>query len=92
MDSLRKIDYRQLFDFWRTFAVCLIVVVVMLMLSRILHNLLSPVIGLFCAAFMYSITIRARATTGQCGLVPYAIFISILSYTFVSIIINIVAA
>ena len=92
MDSLRKIDYRQLFDFWRTFAVCLIVVVVMLMLSRILPNLLSPVIGLFCAAFMYSITIRARATTGQCGLVPYAIFISILSYTFVSIIINIVAA
>lgn len=92
MDSLRKIDYRQLFDFWRTFAVCLLVVVVLLVLNRVLPNMLAPVIALFCAAFMYGVTVRARATTGQCGLVPYAVFISIVVYAFVTIIINIIGA
>lgn len=92
MDDLKKIDYMQLFSFWRTLAICLIAVIAVITLTYILPTVLSPVISLFCAGGLYNIVVKSRAQSGRCALVPYTIFISLILYSFVSIILNVLSA
>lgn len=92
MQDLRKIDYMQLYNFWKTFALCLLAIIVVFTLTKVLPSVLSPVFALFCAGFLYNMVVRSRTESGQCALVPYVVFMSLIIYAFVSIILNIMCA
>lgn len=89
MDELKKIEPFQLYGFWKTLAISIFMVIVMLSLVRILPDPLTPVINLVCAAVLYSLTISKRNRGGNCSLMPYAIILSIVLNAFFCILADI---
>lgn len=92
MEDLKKIDSLTLYRFWKTFAVSLALIIGMFTLTKIFSPLLSPVFGLLCAGLLYNQMITARSHEGSCVIVPYAIFVTLIVYSFISIIVNIIDA
>ena len=92
MDTLRKIDSQQLYKFWEVLALSLAIIIVMFCVTKMLPTLLSPIVSLFCAGLLYQIVKTIRQRTGGCVLLPYVIFLSLIVYSFTSIVINILDA
>lgn len=77
---------------WKNLSVGLLTVVVMMALSRLLPEFLSPVVALVCAAVLYTYIYNVQAKGQQnCMVIPYVIFCSLIAYSFVFILINIVS-
>lgn len=90
MEDLRKISSIQLYRFLKNLSIGLLLIVAMVALSRMLPSYISPVISLICAAVIYTILYNHRVQNDKgCMFVIYALFFCFVSYSFITIIINI---
>lgn len=90
MDDLRKVNSIQLYSLWKNLTTGLVTIIVMIAGSKLLPSYLSPVISLVCAAVLYTILYNHRVTrSNNCVLVPFIVFICLITYCFVSIIVNV---
>lgn len=90
MQDLNKVSGSQLFSFWRNLSIGLLIMIGILFLSRILPFYYSPIVGLVAAAFLYTLLYNNKLQrSASCMVVPYAMFYSIIVYSFLTIILNI---
>lgn len=90
MRDLNKVNSSRLFSYWKNLSVGMAVLIVMLILSRVLPAYFSPIISLFAAAFLYTLLYNNKILKNQtCMIVPYAMFYCTISYSFITIILNI---
>lgn len=90
MKELEKVNSAQLFEFWRSLSLGLLIIMGTFILSKILPNYFSPIIGLVAAAILYTMLYNSKMRGGEtCMVAPYAMFYCMISYSFVTIILNI---
>ena len=91
MEDLKKVSSRQLYTFWKNLSIGLLVVVGLIALSALLpFTFFSPILALIAAAVLYTMLYNNKLThKSSCMLVIYAIFISCVSFSFITIITNI---
>lgn len=90
MEDLRKVSSQQLYTFWKNFSVGLLSFVVIMILSMVLPFYFSPVVTLIVAAYLYTILYNNKLKAqSSCMIVPYAVFFCLISYSFLSIVLNI---
>ncbi len=76
---------------WRNMALSLLIVVLLVLLSNILPVYLAPFLSTICAFVIYlTLYTPIGNKAGPCYLFPFSIFISLISYTFVLVGINLV--
>lgn len=92
VEDLRKVDSLQLFYFWRTLAICLASLITMFMLTKVFPAMLSPIFALACALVAYNEVKKCQNRYYTCAIVPYAIFLSLIVYSFATIVLNILDA
>lgn len=93
MDDLRKVSSLQLYEFWKNLSLGLLLVIGMLTFSKMLPFYLSPVLSLGCAAILSTMLYNNRQQhTASCMLVLYSLFFCFISYSFVTIILNVLFA
>ncbi len=91
MEDLKKVNSERIYVFWKNFSLGLLVIMAMIGLSAILPYFFSPFISLISAAILYTILYNNKLThRSNCMLVIFAIFFCAVTYSFISIIINIV--
>lgn len=91
MKDLKKVNATQLYYLWRNLSIGLFSLVAVLTLSKLLPHYLSPVIAIIVTAIIYTMIYNSRIRrTDTCMVVPYAVFYSLLLYSFVSIILNVI--
>lgn len=90
MQDLNKVSSTQLYLFWRSLSVGLLTLVAVMALSLLLPFYLSPIIAVAATAGLYTLIYNNRIKpTESCMLVPYSIFYTLITYAFVSIIVNV---
>lgn len=90
MRDLEKVNASQLFAFWKNLSIGMFVLTGTLFLSWIFPSYFSPIVGLIAAAFLYTMLYNNRITSSStCMVVPYAMFYCMISYSFLSIILNV---
>lgn len=94
MDDLGKINSLQLFSLWKNLTVGLVTLIAMVAISRQLPYFLSPVVSLLAAAFLYVYIYNSRTVSdgASCMIVPYALMIGLMGYSFAAIVLNIIHA
>lgn len=93
MEDLKKVNSEQLYMLWKNFTMGCGSVIILLAFSSLLPYYLSPVVALVCSAVLYTLLYNNRISESPtCMVVPYATFYCMVSYTFVSIIINVLYA
>lgn len=91
MQELEKVNSGRLYLFWKNISVGLLVIATVIAFARILPGYWSPIWGLVGAAFFYGQLRRNRMRKDDnCMVITYAFFFVLLSYSFVSIIFNLV--
>lgn len=90
MRELERVSRTQLMAYWKSFAVSMLILVGIMILSKVLPTYFSPVIGLIGAAMLYTMLYNNRLRKDTtCMITPYAIFYCVIEYSFVSIILNV---
>lgn len=90
MEDLNKVSSSHLYTFWRNLSIGLLSLVVLMTFSRLMPSYLSPVIALITTAALYTLLYNERINRqSSCMVVPYAIFFSLIVYSFVSILVNV---
>lgn len=93
MEDLGKVNSMQLYNLWRGLTVSLVAIIAVMTFSRLLPYFLSPVVSLLCAAFLYAYIFNSKAShSTSCMIIPLALLYSLIVYTFVSILLNVVFA
>ncbi|MDE6669774.1 MAG: hypothetical protein K2K26_08860, partial [Muribaculaceae bacterium] len=93
MDDLRKVSSLQLYEFWKNLSIGLLMVIAMLTFSQLLPFYLSPVLSLGSAAILSTLLYNNRQKkTASCTLPIYALFFCFISFSFVTIILNVLYA
>lgn len=89
MKDLGKINSKQVYGLWKNLTVCLVTVASVVVFSKILPYYLSPVVALLIASGLYVYISNERfSNTRSCIIPPVAILYSIVSYAFLTIILN----
>lgn len=89
MDDFNKVSSTQLYGLWKNLSTSLLVIIVLVALTRLLPFYLAPVFSLSCAAYIYYILYNHRNRKSKsCIITLYVFFYCIISYSFVSIVIN----
>ncbi len=90
MKDLNKVSSLQLYTFWKNLSTGLLTIVGLMALSIVLPFYFSPIIALLAAAFLYTVIYNGKMSNKlNCMVVTYAIFLSLIVYSFFSIILNI---
>lgn len=90
MQDLEKVSSVQLYTFWKNLSIGLLTIVGVLVFSITLPFYFSPIVALIAAAFLYTLLYNNKLKHQQtCMVVPYSIFFSIVGFSFISIIANI---
>lgn len=90
MEDLKKVSSLQLYTFWKNLSVGLLAIVALMAFSILLPFYFSPILALIFAAFLYTILYNNKLNhSSVCMLVSYSIFICLISYSFATIILNI---
>ncbi len=93
MEDLGKVNSMQLYRLWKNLTIGMMTVIVMMTFSKFLPYFLSPVVSLICAAGLYTFIYDKRAKNdNSCMLVPFAMLYSLVGYSFVTIILNVLYA
>lgn len=93
MEDLGKVNSIQLYKLWKNLTIGMLTVIAMMTFSKLLPHYLSPVVSLLAAAFLYTYIYESRLKKDtSCMIVPMAMLYSLVSYSFVTIIINILYA
>ncbi|MBD5355504.1 MAG: hypothetical protein HDR88_00620 [Bacteroides sp.] len=92
MKDLGKINSLQLYNLWKNFTVGLVTLIATTAISRMLPYYLSPVVSLVAAAilYLYIYNSKSEGETSSCMIVPYAVLVGLMGYSFVTIILNVV--
>lgn len=89
MQDLNKINSYQLYTMWKNHSIALLMIVVLISISKMLPYYFSPLAALLVAALLFAQLYSSRLSNKMtCMVVTYTIFMCILSYSFFSIIIN----
>ncbi len=90
MQDLDKVNSSRLFSFWKNLSIGLLIVLVASFLAYVLPYYFSPIITLIGAAVLYTLLYNDRLSPHpSCMLVVYALFYSMITYAFVTIVVNI---
>ena len=90
MKDLSKVDSSQIFDICKNIVVSLLIILGGMVASYILPFYFAPLIGLGCAAFLFTLIYNNKLRGGgNCMLVPYALFFCLISYSFLAILANV---
>lgn len=90
MEELGKVNSTRLYKLWKNLTVAMVTVIAMMTASKLLPYYLSPVASLIAAAFLYTYVFEARAKRdNSCMIVPYGMLYSLVLYSFVSILLNV---
>lgn len=74
---------------WKNLATSLLLLIVMMTLSKLMPPIFTPLAALACAAVLYTSLYNYRKSeSSACILIPYVFFICLLSYAFVTIVLN----
>lgn len=93
MEELGKINSTRLYKLWKNLTVGMVTVIAMMTVSKLLPYYLSPVASLIAAAFLYTYIFDARSKRDMsCMIVPYGMLYSLVMYSFICIIINVMYA
>ena len=93
MEDLGKVSSIQLYNLWKNLTVGLVTIIAMMAFSKLLPFYLSPVISIICVAFLYVYIYNSKVSRdSSCMIVPYAFLYCLLSYSFVTISLNVVYA
>lgn len=93
MDDLKKVSSLQLYEFWKNLSIGLLMVIAMLTFSQLLPFYLSPVLSLGSAAILSTLLYNNRQKkSGSCMLPIYALFFCFISFSFITIILNVLYA
>lgn len=93
MEQLKKINSFQLYLFWKNFNYGILALVADIVFSKLLPHYLSPVISLVVIAALYTLLYNNKSSREfSCMVSPYAIFICLIVYCFITIIFNILFA
>lgn len=93
MDDFNKVSSSQLYGLWKNLSTCLLVMIVLVAMTRLLPFYLAPVLSLGCAVYIYFILYNHRNNGGKnCVQTLYVFFYCIISYSFVSVILNVLYA
>ena len=90
MQDLEKVSSLQLYSFWKNLSVGLLSIVGVIALSIILPFFFSPIIAILAAALLYTILYNNKLKIeSQCMVVIYSLFYCLISYSFISIVLNV---
>ncbi len=90
LKDLDKINSQQFYQFWKNLSTSLLLMMAMIAISRILPFYLSPVVAIVVTAILYAMLYNNKEKEQfNCMIVPYAFFYSLILYSFISIIINV---
>lgn len=90
MQNLGKITSQQLYSFWKNLSLGLLTIVVVMVLSVILPYYFSTIIALGASAYLYTVLYNNKLSKHpSCMVIAYSIFICLITYSFISIILNI---
>lgn len=90
MEDLNKVSSQQLYSFWKNLSKGLMTIVVLMALSIALPFYFSPIVALLAAAYLYTVVYNGKMSNKlNCMITVYAIFISLIVYSFFSILLNI---
>lgn len=90
MRDLSKVDASQINDICKNILISLFTIIAVLVGSKLLPFYCSPIVGLLGAAFLFSVLHNNKLRGGvNCMLIPYALFFCLISYSFISILVNV---
>ncbi|MCM1369507.1 MAG: hypothetical protein NC204_03950 [Candidatus Amulumruptor caecigallinarius] len=90
MREYDKISGTELYAFWKSFSVALLILALSIFLSKVLPHYFSPIVGLVSSAFLYTMLYNAKLRNqNACMIVPYTLFHCLIVYSFISILINV---
>ncbi|MDE6810984.1 MAG: hypothetical protein K2J15_01395, partial [Muribaculaceae bacterium] len=90
MEDLRKVNSLQFYSFWKNLSIGLLVWIATLAFCRMLPFYAAPVVSVLAALFLYGMNYNARVREdGSCMVVLYSLLYSVINFTVVTIILNI---
>lgn len=90
MEDLQKINSLKLYSFWKNLSIGLLVLIAMMGVSQILPFYASPFVSFLAAIFLYiSLYNNRQKADGSCMIVIYALLYSVINYTVVTVVLNI---
>lgn len=90
MEDLKKVSSNQLYSLWKNLSVGLLIVVGFIAFTKLFPYFISPILALIGAATLYTILYNNKIGSQQtCMVIPYSLFFCLLSYSFLTIIINV---
>ncbi|MDE7160329.1 MAG: hypothetical protein K2O24_05765 [Muribaculaceae bacterium] len=94
MEDRKKVNSYQLYMLWKNLALSLAIMIGVVVFTRWLPFFLAPAVALLGAVILYTMLFnhRSRQEMLSCILMPYTVFYCLLTYTFVSIIVNVLYA
>lgn len=91
MEDLSKVNSLQLYKFWQNLSIGLLTIIALIAFSHILPFYVAPIISILAAGFLYTLLFRYKISTeGNCLIVIYALLYSVINYTVLIIILNII--
>lgn len=91
MKDLSKVNSSQIFEITKNISISLLTIIGVVVGSELLVFYFSPIVGLIGSALLYSALYNNKIRKGaNCMLIPYAVFFSLIAYSFVSILANVV--
>lgn len=93
MEEIGKVNSIQLYKLWKNLTIGMVSVIAMMTFSKLLPYYLSPVVALIAAAFLYTYIYENRVRReSSCMIVPFGLLYSLISYSFITILINVLYA
>ncbi len=90
MDDLRRVNSVQLYSFWKNLSIGLLTIIGLMAFSHVLPFYASPIVAFLAAAFLYTMLYNNRiGSSPNCMVVIYALLYSIINYTVVTVLLNI---
>ena len=90
MRNLYKVNSKQFFATWKNVSMGLLIVILVTLGCRLLPFYFSPVVALGGSAILYTLLYQNKLAGGStCGLMIYALFFCMISFSFISILANV---
>lgn len=90
MQDLKKISVASFLAYWKSLSYGLLIVLGIMLLSQALPYFFAPVVALVGAAVLYTILYNNKLhNSSTCMITTYSLFFCTISYSFVSIVLNI---
>lgn len=90
LDDYNKVSSEQLYGIWKNLSVGLFTIVAVMTFSIVLPYYFSPIVALVAAAILYTVLYNNKLRRSpSCMLIPYAVFFCLISYSFISIVLNV---